>query len=140
MKYILQNVEDDDFVAEVLSELECEIGTGDSREMKVVETVKSDKVAKGVGIFGLVVEIAEWSKVNGPYLENIMIGMLASGLYDLLKMIINRLKRIPEYKPEKKIQIVQEDNQGNRIELVITVREFLEKDVRKNGSGNFNRN
>lgn len=124
MKYTLINVEDDDFVAEVLSELNYEIRNGDNKGLEVVETVKSDSKTKGTEIAQLVIELGEWCVINAPLIENVVEGMIAAGLYDMIKLIIGRLKRTPEYIPEKKIEIIQEDSEGKKTTLKITIQDF----------------
>jgi len=130
MKYILENIEDDDFVAEVLSELRDEIFDEDNKNMEVTETVDSDRKTKGAEIFQLGIEIADWCMENASFLESVISGIVAAGLYEKLKTIIDRLKRTQEYVPEKRMLIVREDDQGRREQIEITMQEILEKDIR----------
>lgn len=129
MKYRLINIEEDDFIAEVLSELTYEIGFRNDERMKVTESARSKIETKGSGLGEILVEIVDWCNANEPVL-NVLEGVIAAGVYDMLKKVAARLRKAPEYIPEKKIKIVQEDSQGGRKEIEITIRDILEKDVR----------
>ena len=62
-------------------------------------------------------------------MDNILSGIVAAGLYDVLKYVVRRLRNTPEYAPEKKIEIIQEDD-GHKEKRVITMQEIIEGDKR----------
>lgn len=130
MKYILKNIDEDDFITEVLSELNCEIRNGDNNDIKVIDTGKSDRKTKGIEISELIVEITDWCAENESLIEDVLGGIIKTGLCGMLKAIIRRLKKTPKYIPEKQIEITQEDSEGNRTTVKMTLQELAEKDER----------
>lgn len=127
MIYRLTNIENDDFVADLLKELEFEVRNGENERFRLSEVIKANSETKGIEIQELAIEIVNWCSANEQLFENILAGMIAAGLYDVLKETIRRLRNTPEYAQEKKIKIIQ-DNDGNRSELIITMQKIVEKD------------
>lgn len=130
MIYRLLNVEQDDFVASLLEELEYEIRNGENEKTRLENVVKSHKKTKGVEIQELVVQIANGYNMIEPIVESVLEGIIAAGLYDVIKGIVRRLSKTPDYASEKKIEIIQEDSEGHTCSLIITMREIVEKDGR----------
>lgn len=128
MIYRLTNIENDDFIAGLLKELEYEIRNGDYEKIMSSEMVKSSNNTKGIEIQELIIHIVDWYNANGQILENVLTGITVAGVYDVLKYVVKRLKNTNEYGPEKKIEIIQENEEGHKQKFVITMQEIMEND------------
>ena len=127
MIYRLMNIENDDFIAGLLKELEYEIRQGEYEKIKSSEVVKSSNNTKGIEIQELIIQITDLYNANRQFIGNVLSGIIGAGLYDALKYVVRRLSNTPEYAPEKKIEIIQEDDEHKQ-KLVITMQEIIEKD------------
>lgn len=128
MIFRLRNVDSDDFVANLLEELEYEIRNSENKSFRLESVEKTGEQTKGININELAVQIITWYSDYKPAVDNIIQGLIAAGLYDILKNTLKSFNKIPEYTPEKRIEIIEEDDDGHKHRVIITMEDILEKD------------
>lgn len=123
MVYKLNNIDNDEFIALIFRDLEVNL-----KELKdiEIETIKSSNQKKGFD-FQSIVMLA--SQVNTLILNNgneIILALLSTAIYDVIKAVILKFKRIGEYSDDKVIEVEITDAENNTIKVKISLKDFLD--------------
>lgn len=126
MIYKINNVNNDDFIALIFRELEANLKELNDTE---IETVKISNQKKGLD-FHSIIMLANQVNTLIPAISSggkeIVLALLSSVIYDTVKSVILKYKRIEEYSDNKMIEIEITDSENKKIKVEISLKEFLD--------------
>lgn len=126
MIYKINNVNNDDFIALIFRELEANLKELNDTEIK---TVKISNQKKGLD-FHSITMLANQVNTLIPAISSggkeIALALLSSVIYDTIKSVILKYKRIEEYSDNKMIEIEITDSENKKIKVKISLKEFLD--------------
>lgn len=127
MIYTIRNSEEDEFIALILKEVENNLKNEEEgvEGLALVEVKKSNNGMKGLEIQEIVLMIQQTLNTLEPQIETVGLGILSAALYDILKNVINKYKKMNEYSSKKIMEIEKEDENGKKTKIKVTLEEIL---------------
>lgn len=111
-EYRITNVANDGLVSAILQEVEREIKGNKDDRLQVVESEKQSLENKGICIGAILLAVAE--------------SIAAAVIYDLLKNVVKRFRKVKEYNPDAVIEIEYTNGQEHT-KIKITLNDIFDK-------------
>lgn len=135
MLYKITNTDRDEFISLILDEMERDLQTLETPDMKLQDVIKEDDETKGAELQAVLLLVMQEIETFSPKLvdminhglETVILGIISAGVYDLLKTAVQKYRNLKEYSPEKVLEIEMTDSVGKKITVRVSLGEILHK-------------